>query len=162
MSQCLCSAGIDEQWAATIDMVVEENKEKPGALIQILEEVQTKIGYLPEGVQVYISEKTGIPVGEIYGVTTFYSFFNLEPVGEHKISVCLGTACYVKGAGDILAEFEKLLDVKAGGTTDDQKFTLEACRCLGACGLAPVLLIDNDVHGRLSVADVPRLIEQYR
>lgn len=161
MSRSLCSVDIEAQWAEIIDRVVEKNKTKPGSLIQMLGEIQEEIGYLPEIVQAYLAEKIGIPLSEIYGVVTFYAFFNTEPIGEHKISVCLGTACYVKGSGNILAEFEKLLDVKAGETTADRKFTLEACRCLGACGLAPVLTVDDKVHGSQNIAGVPRLIEMY-
>ena len=162
MGVCQCVIELERPWAEAIDRAVENNRARPGALIQILEEIQSEIGYLPEPVQAYLAEKTGIPLSEIYGVVTFYALFNTEPIGEHKISVCMGTACYVKGAGAILAKFEELLDVKSGKTTADGKFTLEACRCLGACGLAPVLNIDGNVHGRLSVDDVARLIEMYR
>ena len=152
---------IDPQWSTAIDTIVAANAAQPGSLIQILEQTQKEIGYLPENVQAYLSEKLDIPLSEIYGVTTFYSLFNTEPVGQHTISICMGTACYVKGAGDIVAEFERQLDIKAGETTKDGKFTLEACRCLGTCGLAPVLTIDGQVYGRLTPADISKLLENY-
>jgi NADH-quinone oxidoreductase E subunit len=131
-------------------------------LIQIIEKVQGEVGYLPEDVQAYVAEKLSMPLSEVYGVVTFYALFNTEPVGKYKISVCMGTACYVKGAGKILETFEKELNVKAGETTADGMFTLEACRCLGACGLAPVLNVNGKVHGKLTPEDVPAIIAQYR
>jgi NADH:ubiquinone oxidoreductase subunit E len=152
---------IDPQWSAAIDSIIHANVSQSGALIQILEQTQKEIGYLPENVQAYLAEKLDIPLSEIYGVATFYALFKTEPVGLHTISICTGTACYVKGAGNIVSDFERLLDIKAGQTTQDGKFTLEACRCLGACGLAPVLTIGGDVHGRLTPADVPGLLENY-
>jgi NADP-reducing hydrogenase subunit HndA len=130
----------------------------------LLHKVQQVIGYLPEDVQAYIAEKLHIPLSEVYGVVSFYALFNTEPKGKYKISVCLGTACYVKGAGQIVAEFEKQLKVKVGETTEDGLFTLEACRCLGACGLAPVLMINDNVHGRLvpGSGDVVSIIDKYK
>jgi NADP-reducing hydrogenase subunit HndA len=111
-----------------------------------------------------ISDGTGIPLEKIYGVVTFYSQFSLTPIGEYKISVCLGTACYVKGAGELFSIFERQLGIKGGETTADRKFTLEGCRCIGACGLAPVLTVNADVHGRLDVTDkvVEDIIAQYK
>ena len=152
---------IDPQWEAIIDSIVAANASQSGALIQILEQTQKEIGYLPENVQAYLADKLHIPLSEIYGVATFYSLFNTEPVGLHTINICMGTACYVKGAGEIVAEFEHRLEIQAGQTTPDGKFTLEACRCLGACGLAPVLTINGQVYGRLTPADVPKLLDRY-
>ena len=144
-----------------IDEILEQNKRDESLLIQILEQVQHELGYLPEDVQSYVAEAMDIPLSKIYGVVTFYSLFTTEPIGKYVISVCMGTACYVKGAGAILAEFEKSLDVKVGGTTSDGKFTLRACRCLGACGLAPVLNVNGKVFGRLTSEDVAKIIGQF-
>ncbi|MCL1790124.1 MAG: NADH-quinone oxidoreductase subunit NuoE [Peptococcaceae bacterium] len=161
---------IEPEWSFAIDRIVAANTtpkeyQKPSqqssSLIQILEQTQREIGYLPENVQAYLADKLNIPLSEIYGVTTFYSLFSTEPVGKHLISVCMGTACYVKGAGEIFAEFERRLNIKAGQTTEDRLFTLDACRCLGACGLAPVLTIDDQVYGRLTPSDVPDLLVPY-
>lgn len=159
--QCQCSAEKEEKFRL-IDRVVERYQGQEGSLIPVLHEIQEAIGYLPEDVQAYVAEKLNVPLSEVYGVVSFYSLFNIEPKGKYKISICLGTACYVKGAGQILAEFEKELKVKVGQTTEDGLFTLEACRCLGACGLAPVLKINEDVHGRLVPGDVNSIISKYR
>ena len=161
---CQCQSGtkIEKDRFKKIDLIVESYKEQEGSLIPVLHEVQGAFGYLPEDVQAYIAEKMGIPLSEVYGVVSFYTLFSTEPKGKHTISVCLGTACYVKGSGDILAEFEKQLKVKVGQTTADGFFTLEACCCLGACGLAPVLTIDGDVHGRLVTKDVAAIINKYK
>lgn len=160
--QCKCGAGREENKYAFIDRIIEKYKDEKGAMIPILHEVQQEKGYLPEDVQAYIAQKMGVPLSEVYGIVTFYALFNTQPKGKHKISVCLGTACYVRGSGKILEEFEKQLNIKVGQTTADGQFTLEACRCLGACGLAPVLTVDDHVHGRLTPKDVAGLIEQYK
>jgi len=159
--QCQCTTERDERFSI-VDRVVERYKGQEGALIPILHQIQEAIGYLPEDVQAYVAEKLNVPLSEVYGVVSFYALFNTEPKGKYKISICLGTACYVKGAGQILAEFEKELNIKVGGTSEDGLFTLEACRCLGACGLAPVLMINENVHGRLVPGDVPEIIKKYR
>lgn len=159
--QCQCGNGAIGKYEP-IDRVIETYKGQEGALIPILHKVQESYGYLPEDVQAYIAEKLNIPLSEVYGVVSFYSLFSTEPKGKHKVSVCLGTACYVKGSGQILAEFEKQLGIKVGETTEDGNFTLEACRCLGACGLAPVLMVNDHVHGRLTSNDVATIIEKYR
>lgn len=159
--QCQCNSEKEDKFRI-IDNVVERYEGHDGSLIPILHDIQEEIGYLPEDVQAYVSEKLNIPLSEVYGVVSFYSLFNIEPKGKYKVSVCMGTACYVKGAGQILAEFEKELDIKVGQTTEDGLFTLEGCRCLGACGLAPVLTINDHVHGRLVPGDVPNLIKKYQ
>jgi len=160
-SQSQCSAEKDEKFRL-IDRVVERSHGQEGALIPKLHQVQQALGYLPEDVQAYVAEKLNVPLSEVYGVVSFYSLFNTEPKGKFKVSICLGTACYVRGAGQILAEFEKELKVKVGQTTEDGLFTLEACRCLGACGLAPVLMINDNVHGRLVPGDVTSILSKYR
>jgi NADH-quinone oxidoreductase subunit E len=145
-----------------IDAVLEQNGRDESMLIQNLEQIQHELGYLPEEVLSYMAEEMGMPLSKIYGVVTFYSLFTTEPIGKYVVSICMGTACYVKGAGEILAEFERQLDVKVGGTTADGNFTLRACRCLGACGLAPVLNVNGKVFGRLTKDKVAEIIGQFK
>ena len=142
--------------------ILSKYKSVRGALIPALHEIQSIYGYLPEEALKLASDELNISMSEIYGVTTFYSQFTLQPKGEHVIKVCLGTACYVKGAQDILDRLCNVLNVKVGKTTEDGKFTVEAARCLGGCGLAPVLMIDEKVYGRLIPDDVIRIIEEYK
>ena len=132
------------------------------ALIYVLKEAQGIFGYLPKEVQLHIAGKLGVSPAKVYGVVSFYSYFSTNPVGEHKISVCLGTACFVKGSKDVLAELEKQLEIKAGETTKDLKFTIECLRCVGACGLAPVVVIDGKVYSRVTPEDVTSIINEYR
>ena len=141
---------------------LDEYAQVPGSLITILQKAQEIYGYLPIEVQTMVAEGLGVSLEQVYGVSTFYSWFTLEPKGEHLIRVCLGTACYVKGSADILAELERQLGIKAGHTTNDGKFTLEATRCLGCCGLAPVMTIDDDVFGRMVPADVKGILDKFR
>jgi len=132
-----------------------------GAIMQILQEAQEIYGYLPQEVLEMISRETGTPLEELYGIATFYAQFSFNPKGRYKIAVCLGTACYVKGAGDIFDRISKRLGIKSGECTDDGKFSLEACRCIGACGLAPVIMINEEVYGRLNVDEVDKVIGKY-
>ena len=132
------------------------------SLIYVLKEAQSIFGYLPKEVQLYISEKLGISPAKVYGVVSFYSYFTTEPMGEYKISVCLGTVCFVKGADKIIAEFEKQLGIKAGETTEDCKFTLEGLRCVGACGLAPVVVVNGKVYGQVTPDKVSEILDHYR
>lgn len=146
---------------AKLDGVIAEYKGVSGALVQALKKAQEIYGYLPLEVQIVIAEGLGVPLEEVYGVVTFYSFFNLTPKGKYKISVCLGTACYVKGSGVI---FDKLIDklgIKNGGVTPDMKFSLDACRCIGACGLAPVMMINDEVYGRLTPDQLDGILKKY-
>lgn len=146
-----------------LDDVIAKHRALEGALIMILHKAQLIFGYLPEEVQRYVAKALDIPLADVYGVTTFYSYFSLTPRGKHRIAVCMGTACYVRGAGDLLAAFEKELGVKVGQTTADGLFTLEASRCIGACGLAPVLTVGEDVYGNImSVERVPDILRKYR
>lgn len=147
---------------AQLDAVIAEYKEVPGALVQVLKKAQEIYGYLPLEVQIAVAEGIDVPLEEVYGVVSFYSLFSINPKGEHNISVCLGTACYVKGSGDIYEALKEKLGLSDGGCTPDGKFSLEACRCIGACGLAPVLTVGDDVYGRLTVKDVDGIIEKYR
>lgn len=133
-----------------------------GNLMAVLHEAQSVFGYLPIEVQTLISEEMKIPLAEIYGVATFYAQFSLIPKGKHTIGLCLGTACYVRGAQAVLDEVQKELSIEVGGTTEDQLFSLEATRCIGACGLAPVMTISGDVYGKLKPKEIHGILEKYR
>ena len=152
--------GTDEQKRKLL-AVISELKDEKGALMPIMQHAQEIYGYLPIEVQKIIAEQTGIPMSKIYGVATFYSPFNLNPKGKYQISVCLGTACYVKGAGNIMDRVQQYLGIEDGGCTPDGKFSLDSCRCIGACGLAPVMMINDKVFGRLGADDVDRILEDY-
>ncbi len=156
-----CGCCCDEKYQK-LQKIIQVNKDKPGALIQVLHEAQDLYGYLPLEVQKSIAEGMGIPLAEVYGVVTFYSQFYLKPKGEYKISVCLGTACYVKGANLVLEKIQEELKLEVGDCTEDGRFSLEACRCIGACGLAPVLTVNDDVYGRLVPEDIPGILAKYR
>jgi len=145
-----------------LDEIIANHKGQQGNLMPVLHETQELFGYLPEEAQKKISKELNIPLAEIYGVATFYSRFTLKPRGEHTIGVCLGTACYVKGAQLVFERLQKELNVEPGGTTEDGKFTLEATRCLGCCGLAPVMMIGEDVYGKLVPDDIPEILKKYR
>lgn len=141
--------------------IIAEHKGQEGALIPVLHKAQEIYGYLPIEVQTMIAEGLDVTLAEVYGVVTFYTQFSLNPKGEYKVAVCLGTACYVKGSGDILDKFKQILGIDVDECTPDGKFSIEATRCIGACGLAPVLTINEDVYGRLVVDDVPGILEKY-
>ena len=153
-------AGTKEQEAELLK-VINTYKNLDGALMQILHDAQNIYGYLPIEVQTIISNELNMPLEKIYGVVTFYSQFSLYPKGKYKISVCLGTACYVKGAGDLYNILMELLHIEGGECTPDGKFSLDACRCIGACGLAPVLTVNDDVYGRLSTEDLAGILAKY-
>ncbi len=146
---------------ARLAAVIEALKERPGALMQVLQEAQSIYGYLPIEVQIMIAEGLGITLAEVYGVVTFYAQFSLNPKGRHPVAVCMGTACYVKGAGAILERLERKLDIKVGGITSDGKFSLEATRCIGACGLAPVFTIGEEVYGKLTPEEAEAVLAKY-
>lgn len=141
--------------------VIENHKNQPGGLMPVLQEAQAIYGYLPVEVQQMVADGLGIHLSEVYGVATFYSQFSLTPKGKHIISVCLGTACYVKGADKILAAIEDELGIKSGECTSDGLFSIEACRCLGACGLAPVMTVDGEVYGKCTPESAVEIIKQY-
>jgi len=145
-------AGTAQQEASLL-AAINKHKGVPGALMPVLQEAQGIYGYLPHEVQAIIAEKMGVPLSKIYGIVTFYSQFSLTPKGKYKIAICLGTACYVRGAGDISKKFREKLGVKGDEVTSDGKFSVEDCRCIGACGLAPVIMINDDVYGRLDGTD---------
>ena len=154
-------SGTPEQEAKLQDAIAR-HKEDPGAVIPVLQEAQEIYGYLPIEVQTMVAEGLGVSLEEVYGVSTFYSQFALSPKGKYNISVCLGTACYVKGSGDILNKISEQLGIGAEECTPDGQFSLTACRCIGACGLAPVITVNDDVYGRLTVDDVPYIINKYK
>ena len=139
----------------------EEFGNQPGELINILHKAQGLIGYLPREVQEVIARQLNIPVSKVYGVVTFYSFFTMTPKGEHPISVCMGTACYVRGAEKVLDEFKRILKINVGETTPDGKFSLTSLRCVGACGLAPVVLIGEKVYGRVTPVEVEKILKEF-
>jgi NADP-reducing hydrogenase subunit HndA len=127
-----------------------------------MQKAQEIYGYLPIEVQTIIAREMDIPLEKVYGISTFYAMFTLEPKGKYQIAVCLGTACYVKGSGDVYAKLENTLGLQGGGCTPDGKFSLEACRCLGACGLAPVMMINGEVYGRLTPDQIPGILAKYK
>lgn len=141
--------------------VIEKHKDEKGSMMPILQEAQGIYGYLPIEVQKIIAAKTGTSLEEIFGIASFYSQFKLNPDGKYAISVCLGTACYVKGSGDVLDEISKQLNVPIGSTSPDGKYSVEATRCLGACGLAPVMTINGEVYGSLKKEDVKNILAKY-
>jgi len=141
--------------------MLKKYKGQRGALLQALQEAQGIMGYLPIEVQKLVSEALGVTLSEVYSTITFYSFFNLKPRGKYHIRVCLGTACYVRGAEKVLDRLKTELGIEVGDTTDDLKFSLDACRCIGACGLAPAIIINDDVYGRLTPDKVPEVLKKF-
>ena len=150
-----------EKQMADLLRCIDEHKGEAGALMPVLHEAQNIYGYLPSEVQSVIAEELNIPLAEVYGVATFYSQFSLTPKGKHRISVCLGTACYVKGSGEVIDKFARLLKVEPGHTTADGRFTLEATRCIGCCGLAPVLTVNGEVYGKVTEDSVDEILAKY-
>ena len=159
----ICSVpfnGTKEQ-EAKLKEIIASYKGTPGCLMPVMQQAQDLYGYLPIEVQTLIAEGLEIPVEKVYGVATFYAQFTLQPKGKYNISVCLGTACYVKGSGEIYEKLQELLGIKGGECTADGKFSLNACRCVGACGLAPVMMINDDVYGRLTLDQLPGILAKY-
>jgi NADH:ubiquinone oxidoreductase subunit E len=146
--------------AARIDAILEEHREKPGCLMVILNEVQTKIGFVSEQIQDYIANSLRVPVSKVHGVISFYSFFTTRPRGKHTIKFCLGTACYVGGSPQLVEKAKQLLGIELGDTTEDGNIsiTMEACRCVGACSQAPVVVVDDTIYGRVKPSKVTSLI----
>ncbi len=134
----------------------------PGELINVLHKAQSIFGYLPPEVQEIVSKELKVPLAKVYGVVTFYSFFTMIPKGKHPISICTGTACYVRGAENVLDEFKKLLNIKVGETTEDGKFSLSCLRCVGACGLAPVVMVGDKTYGRVAPDEVKAILDEYK
>ena len=155
-NNCQCNKKDEFMESLTKEYLPEKDN-----LIQMLNEVQEHFGYVPKEAQQELSEYLGIPMAEIYGVITFYSRFSLKPKGKYNISVCLGTACYVKGSGDIYDKLIEKLGIQGGECTPDGKYSLEACRCVGACGLAPVMTINDDVYGKMTVDKIDEILAKY-
>lgn len=165
MNTCACQCGketsvADERYEK-LAQLIEEYRGKPGALIPVLHQAQLLFGYLPEDVQQIVADGLNIPLSEVYGVVTFYAFFSTKPRGKYKIGVCMGTACYVRGAAAVLERLQKELGIGPNDSTADGRFTLEITRCLGACGLAPVMMINDDVYGRLVPDKIPEILAKY-
>ena len=146
---------------AKLKEVIAANCDDKSKLMAVMQEAQGIYGYLPREVQVMIAEGMNVPLEKVYGVATFYAQFSLSPKGKYNISVCLGTACYVKGSQQLLDKIVEILGIESGECTADGKFSIEACRCIGACGLAPVLTINEDVYGRLVPEDIPGILAKY-
>jgi len=145
-----------------LEKIISENRNRPGSLIPVLQQAQELIGYLPPSVQRHIARGLNIPVSEVYSVVSFYSFFTMKPKGKHNIRVCLGTACYVKRAEEILQKLKEALNIDVGEVTKDRKFSLESVRCLGACGLAPVVVIDHETHGSVEPVKATEILKAYK
>lgn len=156
-----CENNLKKECFRELEEFVNSIKDKKGALISVLHKAQEIFGYLPEEVQSFVAEQLGLSLAKVYGVVSFYSFFTMTPKGKHPVAVCMGTACYVRGADKVLKDFENELGIKAGETTQDGLFSIDALRCVGACGLAPVVLIGEDVYGRDEAKDVKGLIKKY-
>lgn len=150
----------DQMWEK-VDQIILENRARPGTIIAVLRQCQDVVGYLPVDLINYISHGMNLSSSEVFGIATFYALFSLEPKGRHNIKLCLGTACYVKGMREILDRVRSTFALKEGETTQDRRFSLEAVRCLGACGLAPVMVIDEDIHGIMSADKVIDALENY-
>ena len=154
-------AHLNEAAVKKINEICDRYAEERTPLMMILSDIQKEYGYIPLEVQELVSEKTGVPVAEIYGVVTFYSFFSLKPKGKYVIGVCLGTACYVKGAQQIIDKFSEIIGIKAGETSADGLFTIDALRCIGACGIAPAVTINGKVYPKVSVDAVKGIVDEY-
>ncbi|MGC9357430.1 MAG: NADH-quinone oxidoreductase subunit NuoE [Anaerolineae bacterium] len=144
-----------------LDEIIAANRDRPGATMLVLTLAQEKVGYISRPMQRYISKELEVPLSKLYGVLTFYSSFRMEPIGRHKIDVCLGTACYVRGGPSLIEKLKQLLEIQVGETTEDSRFTLEVCRCVGACSQAPVLMIDDDIVGRVDPSRLPKILRKY-
>ena len=152
---------LEKEKFEALQKVIDELRNEPGALMPIMQKAQAIYGYLPYEVQKMIADETGTPIEKIYGVATFYAQFTLNPKGKYRISVCLGTACYVKGGDKIWDALRKKLGINEGECTSDGRFSLDSCRCIGACGMAPVMMINDDVYGRLTVDQLDSILEKY-
>ncbi len=159
--KCSCEEMLEEELLATLDDQLEAYKGMPGGLIPALHVAQGLFGYIPRSAVRHVSEALDIPMSEVYGVVSFYHFFTTEPRGKHTVSVCLGTACYVRGGKRVLEAFKQKLGIDVGETTPDGQFTLEVARCFGACGLAPAVRVDEDVHRRVKPTKIGAILEQY-
>lgn len=157
---CTCCCGTDKRFEE-LAAFIESLPDKRGELITVLHKAQGIFGYLPREVQEFVAEKMDLTLAKVYGVVKFYSFFTMQPKGKHPISVCMGTACYVRGAEEVTQELAKQLGIAVGEVTEDGKFSLDTLRCVGACGLAPVVIVGEKVYGRVAPADVAGILAEY-
>jgi NADH:ubiquinone oxidoreductase subunit E len=161
-NQCHCAqAQEEEELYPKLQEIIKDHKGKPEDLIMVLHKAQNLFGYLPRKVQEMVAEGLNVSPNEVYGVITFYNFFSTVPQGRHSVKVCLATACYVRGSQEVLSKTEKELGIKVGGTTDDRRYSLDVVRCIGACGLAPAMLVDDDVYGRVKSTTIMNILEKY-
>jgi NADH-quinone oxidoreductase subunit E len=157
----VCKSVLVEEKYHELEEFINNLPDKRGALIEVLHKAQHIFGYLPQEVQVFVGEKLDVPASKVFGVVSFYSYFTTEPRGEYVVNICLGTACFVRGAANVLAEFEKQLNIKNGQTTPDGRFTIGSLRCVGACGLAPVVMVNDKVYGHVTEQDVRKILAEY-
>lgn len=160
-NQCNCAEMEEEALYPQLVEIIAQHSNRSEDLIMVLHKAQNLFGYLPRKVQEMVAEGLNVSLNEVYGVITFYNFFSIVPQGRHSVKVCLGTACYVRGSQEVLDKAERELGIKVGGTTDDRRYSLDVVRCIGACGLAPAMLVDNDVYGRVKSTNVMDVIEKY-
>lgn len=147
---------------AMIDAVLKEHRHKPGATMVVLSELQNKIGFISDAMQIYVAKQLEVPVSKVHGVVTFYSFFTTTPRGKHTVKFCMGTACYVGGVPQLIEKAKQVLGIDLGETTEDGNITLEACRCVGACSQAPVIVVDDDVMGRFPAKKIPQVFKNLK
>jgi NADH-quinone oxidoreductase subunit E len=159
-SVCLCDTQLSEEDKAILDEILAQHPLQESSLIPVLQETQARLGYLPRPAMEYLAKALKVPFARVYGVASFYAQFHLQPRGRHIIRVCQGTACHVRGAKEVLNAFEDELGIPAGNTTEDLEYTLEVVACIGACGLAPTIMIDDETYGRLTPRDVRKLLRQ--
>ena len=158
----MCANKLKEAGFRELDVFIDSLETQEGSLISVLHKAQEIFGYLPREIQEYVADKLNESLANVYGVVSFYSFFTMVPKGEHAVSVCMGTACYVRGAGKVLDEFQKQLGIKSGETSTDGKFSIDALRCVGACGIAPVVLVGEKVYKKVEVKEVKKIIDEYK
>ncbi|MFL0248168.1 NADH-quinone oxidoreductase subunit NuoE [Candidatus Clostridium stratigraminis] len=157
----MCKNVLNEEKFTDLEEFIKSLSNKKGAVIEVLHKAQHIFGYLPEEVQIFVAEKLNIPASQVFGVVSFYSYFTTEPRGKFVVNICMGTACFVRGSGNVLAEFENKLNIKSGQTTPDGKFTIGSLRCVGACGLAPVVMVNDKVYGNVKPEDVDKILADY-
>ena len=154
--------GLTPEQMGRIDAVIETYRGRPGALIPVLEEIQELVGFLPEALQRRVAFGLGLPLSQVYGVVTFYSYFTMKPRGKHEIKVCLGTACHVRGGQRLLEKIEQKLQIAPGDCTADRHYSLDVVRCIGACGVAPIMVVGKDVHKQVKPAKIDLVLARYR
>jgi NADH:ubiquinone oxidoreductase subunit E len=159
--KCVCAETNEEELYPQLAQIIAENKGRPENLIMVLHKAQNLFGYLPKRVQQLVAEGLNLSLSQVYGVITFYSFFSTVPKGRNTVKVCLGTACYVRGGQQALAKVEEELKTKVGGTTEDRRYSVDVVRCIGACGLAPAILVNDDVYGRVKTTKIMEILDRY-